>query len=631
VKYPQEYGIAVLDTTRDETCRPISAGEQIWRHGVDRPLETALVAGPERITFGKLVARASALAGQYRALQGNARAPIAICSADPVPMIVGALAAWRTGCPYLPVDPAGPPERLRHMLTECGVVLIATESSSLHELPDGPWQRVDIGERPEADARESGAGALQTETINVSSNEPAYIIYTSGSTGQPKGVAVSHGNLAHLTAWYKSAFSVSENDRGSQLSSLTFDAMVMETWTLLAAGASIYAPDRSIRLMPERLRDYLVSEGITHCFAVTAIAERLLALEWPKTTRLRFLLTGADTLRMFPPKALPFQLVNNYGPTECTVLATSGVIPPNDDPNAVPPIGRAIAGAKIYLLGPTLDPVPDGEEGEICIGGAGVSLGYIGRPDLTAERFIADPFQSDSERAAGARLYRTGDLARKLPSGEFEFRGRIDQQIKLRGYRIEPGEIVHALRNHPAVTAAIVKTIRVSPGEQLIAYLVLRANTSRAELHSYLARLLPEYMIPDRFVRIDDLPLSANGKVDLSALPLPDSTNTLDEFQAYEAPETEIEHEVTAILSTLLGGKPVGMTDNFFRLGGHSLLAAQVISRVRQTFGVELPIRTVFESPTVAGLSHAIEQKMVELLAALPPDDTYESGSLDLS
>ncbi len=634
MEHQQQYSYAAMSVadSRAGSVRFVSAGEQIRKYGLHRPEHAAIVAGCRLITFRELVNRASALAARFREqLESNPNAPIAICSGNSVRMIAAALAAWQVGCPYLPVDPAGPRERLRHMLTECGVALIATESSCLQKLPAGRWRQITIDECLEAGPGWCGMDAIETQATNVAPNDPAYVIYTSGSTGQPKGVAVSHANLAHLAAWYKEVFSVSEEDRGTQFASLTFDATILETWTLLAAGATVYVPDSSMKLMPERLRDYLVSEGITHCFAVTAIAERLFTVEWPPSTKVRFLLTGADTLRLFPPKGLPFQVVNNYGPTECTVLATSGVVPPDGDPNTMPTIGRAIPGVQVYLLGSNLEPVSDGEEGEIYIGGAGVSLGYIGRRDLTAERFIGNPFEDATAPIRNrSRLYRTGDLARKLPNGEIEFRGRIDQQIKLRGYRIEPGEIVQALRNHPAVAAAIVKTIHVLSGEQLAAYLVLRTNISGADLRTYLSTLLPDYMIPDRFVRITDLPLTGNGKVDLAALPIPDSSNTLDENQEYEAPETEIEQEVTAILSALLGGKAVGLTDNFFRLGGHSLLAAQVISRLRQTFGVELPIRTVFETPTVTGLSRAIEQKMVELLAALPPEDVGESGSLSL-
>ncbi|MFZ0592502.1 MAG: non-ribosomal peptide synthetase [Bryobacteraceae bacterium] len=639
MKHQQQYSYAamVASGSKATSDRFVSTREQIWQHGLERPKAAAIVAGCRLITFGELIDRASTLAARFREqLPSDRKNPIAICSGDSVRMIVAALAAWQVGYPYLPVDPAGPRERLRHMLKECCVALIATESSGLQKLPGGSWRHIPLDECSEAGSGEMDA--IKTQATSVEPNDPAYIIYTSGSTGQPKGVAVSHANLAHLVGWYKEAFSVSEEDRGTQLASLTFDAAILETWTLLAAGAAVHIPDSSAKLIPERLRDYLVSEGITHCFAVTAIAERLLAVEWPPSTKLRFLLTGADTLRVFPSKGLPFQVVNNYGPTECTVLATSGVVPSDGDPTTTPTIGRAIPGVQIYLLGSHLEPVSDGEEGEIYIGGAGVSLGYIGHPDLTMERFVTNPFQDGSGLLQdgsgllqnGSRLYRTGDLARKLPNGEFEFRGRIDQQIKLRGYRIEPGEIVHALRNHPVVASAIVKTIRVPSGEQLAAYLVLRTNTSGADLRAHLATLLPDYMIPDRFVRIADLPLTGNGKVDLAALPLPDSSNTLEEDQEYAAPETEIEQEVTAILSALLGGRRIGLADNFFRLGGHSLLAAQVISRVRQTFGVELPIRTVFETPTVAGLSRAIEQKMVDLLAALPPEDVGESGSLSL-
>jgi acyl-CoA synthetase (AMP-forming)/AMP-acid ligase II/acyl carrier protein len=381
-------------------------------------------------------------------------------------------------------------------------------------------------------------------------------------------------------------------------------------------------PDRSIALTPEHLRDYLVNEEVTRCFATTALAEQLLALEWPQTAKLEYLLTGADTLRVFPPSTLPFHLVNNYGPTECTVLATSGIVPPDGNGHLLPTIGRPIPGAQVYITDANLNLVPDGERGEICIGGAGVAVGYIGSPELTAERFVPDPFCP-----APARMYRTGDIGRKLPDGELEFLGRLDQQIKLRGYRIEPGEIVGALRLHPAVRAAVVKPVGSDSHRQIAAYLILKEQTTAQELRSHLTSRVPEYMIPDQFVQLEELPFTPNGKVDLSALPLPDSSNVLADQESVMGPATEIQDEVSSILSDLLGGRSVAPHDNFFRLGGHSLLAAQVIVRVRSAFGVELPLRTVFESPTAAGLSEVIEDKILAQLAALPPEEFARGAS----
>lgn len=578
--------------------------ERIWELASRRPDKIAIVADKYRLTFGELIGRASKLEEVLTAsLKGECDSPIAVSTSDVSHLIVAALAAWKAGCPYLPISASGPMERIQHMLEESGVRVVVRSAGTC--VPGGSWKEIVVDGFMTVTAQAD----LTAKILLSRADSAAYIIYTSGSTGQPKGVVVSHANLANLVDWYWEAFQVTEDDRGTQLAALTFDATVLETWPLLSKGAALFVPDNSISLSPEHLRDYLVENAITLCFISTSLAEQLMSLTWPKETKLRYLLTGGDALRRFPPPGLPFQIVNNYGPTECTVLASSGTVSAHGSQHGVPSIGQPINGVELFILDTELNPVPEGTMGEIYIGGAGVAAGYIGRPDLTEERFVANPFPK-----GGPRLYRTGDLGRKLCNGEFEFCGRIDDQIKIRGFRIEPGEIVAALRKHHAVNAAAVVASGKNVNKQLVAYIVLNSELTLDELRAHLSTHVPDYMVPDRYVRLDRLPLTPHGKLDRSALPEPTRDNLMEMSQLVAEPSNAIEENVLAILSNLLGGCKVGANDNFFGLGGNSLLAAQVIANVHRTFGVSLPLRSVFQSPTARGLSRDVERRIVELL-----------------
>jgi acyl-CoA synthetase (AMP-forming)/AMP-acid ligase II/acyl carrier protein len=399
---------------------------------------------------------------------------------------------------------------------------------------------------------------------------------------------------------------VTSSDRASHLAGLSFDAAVWELWPYLAVGASVHLVDELTRNSAELLRDWLVAHRITIGFVPTPLAEDLFRVNWPANTALRIMLTGGDTLRHYPPTALPFVLVNNYGPAECTVVATSGVIPPNSPDGTLPPIGRPIINTQIHLLDEQLQPVQPGAVGEICIAGAGLARGYRNRPDLTARKFVSNPFSSKP----GSRLYKTGDLARLLADDQITFLGRADEQIKIRGFRIEPNEIVCALNQHPVVHESLVLAREDSSGDKrLVAYLVLEPDSgvTPKTLRSYLRRNLPEYMLPTAFIRLNAFPLTPNGKIDRAALPAPDPTNTLQDELSPDSP-TPTQKRLIEILTALLGHRKIGLKDDFFLLGGHSLLGAQLIARLRDTFRVELALRTVFDSPTVVALAEEIER-----------------------
>jgi amino acid adenylation domain-containing protein len=459
-------------------------------------------------------------------------------------------------------------------------------------------------------------------TDEVGLKNLAYVIYTSGSTGAPKGVEITHESLSNLVSWHQNAFRITPEDRATCVARVGFDASVWEIWPYLTAGASLHVPDDNKLNDPEALQSWLISQGITITFVATPMAERLLALRWPADTRLRIMLTGGDALHVYPPPDLPFALVNNYGPTECAVVATSGVIPTTRTGNRLPPIGRPIANTKVLLLNEDLAQVPAGATGEIYIGGVGVARGYRNRPDLTAERFIPNPFSPEA-----GRLFRTGDRAQYLPDGQIAFLGRLDEQIKIRGFRIEPSEIIAVLDEHPSVSQSAVLAREATPGDlRLVAYIVAKgaAVPTFTGLREFLGGRLPDYMLPAMFVKLDTMPLTPNGKVDRSALPAPDAANTIGDAVTH-APQTEIEEIVARTLAPLLGVQEVDVEANFFSLGAHSLLGVQLISRLRESIGVDLSLRTVFEAPSVVELSAVIERQLCEKLEAMSEDEVQRT------
>lgn len=575
------------------------------------PDAIAVMHGKFSLTYKELNLRADRLAHFLQTLGVGPDVVVGIYLHRSPAMIVAALAVLKAGGAYLPLDPSYPAERLAFLLTDAQAPVLVTGNCMLDALPARPEHVVTLTPQGEFTAENVG-GAIVS---NSAPSDLAYVIYTSGSTGQPKGVEVTHGGLLNLVAWHRRTFKVTAADRASQLSALGFDAAVWELWPYLTAGASIHVPDSVTSDQPEAIRDWLVSQGITITFLPTPLAERVMTLEWPAQINLRTMLTGADTLHHYPPRRLRFQLVNNYGPTECTVVATSGTVLPNEHPDRLPTIGRPIDNVHIHILNEHMQPVPAGEAGEIYIGGAGVARGYRNRPDLTAERFVPDRFSSDAD----ARLYKTGDLARYLPDGQIAFLGRIDEQIKIRGFRIEPAEIVKVLDEHPAVQSSIVVAREVSPGDKrLVAYFVpaSKAQPTHTEMRNFLAASLPEYLVPATFVRLDALPLNRSGKVDRSALPAPNAENTLRD-NLFVAPRNPVEERLAGMLAPLLGLDKVSMEDNFFLLGGHSLLGTQLIARVRDAFGIELTLRSLFDAPTVSRLAIQIEALLVAKLEAM--------------
>jgi amino acid adenylation domain-containing protein len=603
-----------------QDMQDMSVPQLVARQAAVAPDAVALVMGSQWITYRQLNRRANRLAHHLQSLGVGPDIFVAVCLERSLDMVVGLLGTLKAGAAFVPLDPAYPAMRLGYMLEDSRAPVLITRQALSAQLPHHKAHVVCLDRDAALLVQHSGADPTPVATAT----HLAYLIYTSGSTGQPKGVQITHESMLNLIFWHQRAFAVSQADRATQLAGPGFDATVWELWPYLTIGATVYLPDEETRIMPLRLRDWLVEQRITMTFLPTALAESVMGLTWPKTTALRYLLTGADTLHHYPSRDLPFTVVNNYGPTENTVVTTSGPVPPTSGsapPTALPPIGRPIANTEVYILDEQLRQVRVGEVGELHVGGAGLARGYLHQPDLTAERFIRHPFSDVPD----ARLYKTGDLARFLPDGQIAFLGRADTQIKIRGFRIEPDEIVSVLDSHPAVQASVVSAREQPAGDKsLVAYIVPAAGAplTVGSLRAHLAAQLPDYMIPATILLLESLPLTPNGKVDRDALPEPNAANTLRDNASDEIePRTMIEQRMAEIVSGLLKLRRIGLDDNFFLMGGHSMLGAELIERVAQTFGIDLPLLTLFEGPTVRQMSDAVERAILARVETLNDEE----------
>jgi amino acid adenylation domain-containing protein len=581
------------------------------------PKAIALRAGTECMSYGELNAKANRLATYLRAQGAGPERVIGICLPRSFDQIVASLAVLKSGAAYLPLDPNWPEARLRELLQDADASLVITVGAAADTLATA----VTTIALDRITHLVSNLDTLDNPAV-VQHENLAYVIYTSGSTGKPKGVEVTHGNLHNLIFWHRRAFGVAAADRASHLAGLGFDASVWEIWPYLTAGASVTLVEEIVRTSSTQLREWIIKEKITIAFVPTALAEPLMKAEWPADTALRFLLTGAETLHTFPRGDLPFVVVNNYGPTECAVVATSGIVPAQSDSTMWPTIGRAISNTQIYLLDEEGVAVARGETGEIYIGGTSIGRGYRNDAELTAERFLPDRFSA----RPGARMYRTGDLARQLPDGQIEFHGRVDDQEKIRGHRIEPDEISTRLKLHPGIASSTVVARSFKGEKRLVGYVVpIDQGITVDELREFLAQALPDYMIPAAFVRLD-LPLTSSGKVDKNALPAPAAENALASMR-YRAPETAAEGRLAKIVAEVLDIERVGLDDNFFMMGGHSLLGTQVVLRAREAFGVELTLRHLFQAQTIGNLAVSIERLIIEKLGQLSEEEARRQVS----
>jgi amino acid adenylation domain-containing protein len=597
---------------------PFVPANVIARIARARPDDPALIAPCGALSYAELNARANRVAAWLRALGVGPDALVGVCLERSFDQLTVALGTWKAGGAYLPLDPAWPDGRLRMIVEDAACTVVIGRDEAVDRLAGVTTPVLAL----DWNAPALSPGNADAPATPVTPDALAYVIYTSGTTGRPKGVEVTHANLAHLIMWHNEAFAVMAQDRGSHLAGLGFDASVWEVWPYLCAGASVALATDDVRTSDVRLREWLTAQGITVAFVPTALAQDLIRDDWATGTRLRYLLTGADRLLGRPRAGLPFALVNNYGPTECTVVATSAVVPPEAVAPGLPPIGRPIAATTIHILAPDGTPVAPGAQGEIHIGGPSVARGYRHQPAMTAERFIPDRFGD-----TGARLYRTGDIGSWLADGQIAFHGRVDDQAKVRGHRVEPEETASVLRGHPAVrSGAVIAAPAPDGGDMLVAYVVTADAVSAEDLRDFLAATLPDYMIPAAFVRMEALPLTANGKLDKAALPDPSDGNALASA-GFAAPQTPAEERLVQILVEVLGRGQVGVDDNFFLLGGHSLLGTQVVLRAGEAFGVELTLRDLFQAPTIRQLALRIEELVMRMIEAMSDDEAQQRAA----
>ncbi|MEP6912016.1 MAG: amino acid adenylation domain-containing protein, partial [bacterium] len=575
---------------------------QLFEAEVDRePDRAAVMWEDKRWSYGELNRHANQLAHYLQGLNIGLETPVGILLERTPQMIVALLAVLKAGAPYLPIDPNDPPERVAFMLADAQASVLISQRHLVTGLPASDVRLVCL------DTDEEGIAAESEENpdCTISNSNLAYIIYTSGSTGRPKGVAIEHCGLANLVSWHQRAYEVTPADRATLIAGQAFDASVWELWPYLTAGARVAIPAEKIRSSVTSLIEWLAEEGITLCFLPTPLAEVALEEKWPSNMPLRFLLTGGDSLHRRPPADVPFRFFNHYGPTENTVVTTATRIPVSrhgEEKDTTPPIGRPIANTEVYVLDAYLQPAPVGVTGELYIGGIGLARGYLNQPHLTAEKFVPHPFSS----RPGARLYRTGDLVRYRSDGQLEFLGRADYQVKVRGFRIELGEIEAALKGQDNVRESLLLMREDVRGQkQLVAYVVAEsAGMQTNQLRESLKAQLPDYMVPSAFVILESLPLTRNGKVDRRMLPSPNGPDRTGE-RAFVEPRSEIERQLAAIWSQVIGIEHVGIHDNFFELGGDSILSIQLIAKANR-LGLRLAPKQIFQHQTIAELAGVV-------------------------
>jgi amino acid adenylation domain-containing protein len=568
------------------------------------PAAPAVEYGGVLLTYGELESRANRLARHLRRLGVGAEARVGLAVERSADMVVGMLGILKAGAAYVPLDLNYPSERLALMAADSGLAALVARESWGAGLPEVllDRDRAAIEAESAESPGEAGWGGC--------ADSLAYVMYTSGSTGRPKGVAIPHRGIVRLIL-ETDYVQIEPADRIAQVSNTSFDAATLEIWGALMTGACAVGLEREVTLSPEGLEEAIAARGVTLMFLTTALFNQV-ARQRPGAFRpMRYLFFGGEAcdpnaVRAVLQSGPPERLVHCYGPTESTTFSVCRRVEAVADGAASVPIGGVISHTEGYVVDPDFRMVPAGVPGELLLGGDGLARGYWGRPDLTAERFVPSPWSG----RPGERVYRSGDLVRWTAAGPLEFVARIDQQVKIRGFRVEPGEIEAALCAHPAVRAAAVMAREDQPGNRrLVAYVVPEAAAApeAAELRAFLRESLPEYMVPAAFASLAELPLTPNGKVDHRALPAPDGAASAE---AYTAPRNAVEELQAAVWWEVLGHERIGVHDDFFDLGGHSLLAVRLVSRIRDDFGIEIQVKTIFDAPTVAELAELLAQEL---------------------
>jgi amino acid adenylation domain-containing protein len=592
--------VSGVNTASKETNLFTSVLKSFNTTAAEHSTRVALCHDGVAVTYQELDTKATSLAGALRSAGVASSSLVGICMEQSIDFVVGVLGIIKCGAAYVPLDPSSPPARLEFMVDDAALSCIVTSFRYKRQLSTKvPTLLIDdLGHVPPA---------ADLATIELKPEDLAYVMYTSGTTGQPKGVEITHGGLANLAQWCERAFQIVPADRTTLFAPVGFDAAVRELWPHLICGCTLVIPPEGLLRNPEELQTWLVLNRITISYLPTLLASRLVRVPWPADTSLRYIYTGGDALRDYPIPELPFRFVNEYGPAECTVFATSTIVPSLPDPTQPPSIGRAIEGVQIFILDENLVEVSQGETGEIYIGGQGLARGYRNNQELTDRSFL----YGASGESQAKRIYKTGDLGRRTATGEIAFMGRNDDQVKIRGYRIECGEVETAIGLVAGVNGcSVVKRQYGDSDYRLVAYIVARPGLelTRDGLRQFLKSRVPEYMIPDEFVRIAEMPLTDNGKIDKRALPDPRESVKIVNKEVWDSP---LERHLILILQRLLNVDQVGRLDNLFMLGGDSFAAMRLIAEVERDFDVRLTPQTVFSKPSLAELAMEIEQIIV--------------------
>jgi amino acid adenylation domain-containing protein len=585
------------------------------------PNNIAVVFQGTQLTYQELNERANQLAHYLQSLGVGAEVIVGICVERSLEMLVGLLGILKAGGAYLPLDPAYPQERLAFMLEDARLPILLTQQSLAARLPKHHAQVICLDRDREIIERYSIQNLkLVLSEANVSTipnpSNLAYVIYTSGSTGKPKGTLITHQGLVNYLSWCVQAYAVAEGNGSCVHSSLAFDATITGLFAPLLVGNKVHLVSEELGL--DALANIVANNSNYSLIKITPaqlelLSQQLSPQQAADCTK-AFIIGGekltTQTIAFWQKYAPKTRLINEYGPTETVVGCCVYNVPIDTHQSGSIPIGRPIANTQLYILDRNLNPVPIGIPGELYIGGEGVARGYLNRPDLTAEKFIPHPFSN----IPGARLYKTGDLAKYLPNGEIEYLGRIDNQVKIRGYRVELGEIEAIIGQEPTIKKAVVILREDEPdNKRLVAYLVphSKQQIDISDLRNFLQDRLPDYMIPSAFVFLKTLPLTTNGKIDRQALPKPENLRS-HLAVTFVAPRNAIENAIADIWTEVLKLEKVGIHDNFFDLGGHSLLLTQVTSRLYNAFGVELSLRQLFTTPTIAQLSELIAAEQIK-------------------
>jgi len=600
--------------TRESTTA--SVHELCEKQALRNPDRIAIVCGSFRFSYSELNDGADRVAYALRRIGVRRGDRVGLYMNRGAQVVAGMLGILKAGAAYVPMDVAYPMPRIEHILEDSLPTAVLTEKELLSRLPPTCGYVItlsaELDKYSESTPKESYGASDHFDGANL-----AYIIYTSGSTGKPKGVMVEHRSLVNLVQWHCRAFGLKAGDRCSGVAAIGFDAATWEIWPPLAAGATLVLAPADVARDAQQLTSWWLNEALDVSFLPTPLAESTFVGNVEKAG-LRTLLVGGDQLRLLPENC-QFDVVNNYGPTECTVVATSSIVT-SDLP--VIHIGKPIDNCRVYILDGRSEPAPLGVTGEICIAGAGVARGYLNQPELTASRILPDPFSLEGY----ARMYRTGDLGRWREDGTIEYLGRNDAQVKIRGYRIELGEIESNLRGHALVKEALVEVREDVPGEKYLAAYFTRREDGEAlsanELSMYLQARLPGYMIPAAFMQLGSLPLTANGKLDRRALPMPDSSQRSG---SGGEPLGEVEQALAGMWKELLHVSSICRDDSFFDLGGHSLIAIRLALEIGKKFAVDLNVSDIYRAPTLSKLAERIEGKSL----ADEPIDLQKEAFLD--